>query len=251
MKNWKPWAFVVGLFGMWELLVWAFSIPPYILPAPSAIVARLVNGWDYYGSHIPITLLETWLGFGIAVILGVGLAIPVALTKFGEQAIMPVLVATQTIPKVALAPIFVIWFGFGIAPKVTIAALIAFFPIVVNMARGLRSVDPEIVQYMTTLGASRWTIFVKFRLPSSLPYLLSAMKMSIALAVIGAIVGEFVGADSGLGYAILRAINNFDTVSMFAGIFVVSFIGMLSYGVIALIERRTLAWEPDSLTSTT
>lgn len=243
--SWKPVTFVVVLLVLIEVTVKAFSIPEYEVPAPTAIFNELIAQRHYFADQVPITTLEIWLGFVIAVVAGVALAIPVALTKFGEQAIMPVLVATQTVPKTALAPIFVVWFGFGVMPKVAIAALIAFFPIVVNMARGLRSVDTEIVQYMTTLGATKWTIFLKFRLPSSLPYLLTAMKMAISLSTIGAIVGEFVGSDSGLGYAILTAINNYDTVSMFAGLVVVSLIGVLSYGVIALLEKKALSWEAD------
>ena len=245
---WKPAALVAGILVVWELVVRVFDVAEFLVPAPSAVAIELVTRWDYFAKQMPATITEIWVGFAIAVVLGIALAIPVALTDFGQQAIMPVLVATQTIPKAALAPLFVIWFGFDLTPKIAIAALIAFFPIVVNMALGLSSVDDELVQYMATLGASKMAIFRKLRLPASVPYLTSAMKMSISLATIGAIVGEFVGADQGLGYTILRAINNFDTAAMFAAIFLVSAIGMASYWVIVVLERSLLRWKPQKAT---
>ncbi|WP_420111818.1 ABC transporter permease [Pseudactinotalea sp.] len=249
--TWKPFALIAALLAVTEAAVRLFDVPTYLVPAPSAVFAELGMRWDYFVTHVPATTVEIWVGFAIALLAGILLSLPIALTKFGEQALMPVLVATQSIPKTALAPIFVIWFGFGLTPKITMAAVIAFFPIVVNMVLGLRSVDPEIVQYLRTVGASNWEIFRKLRLPSSLPYLLAGMKVSISLATVGAIVGEFVGADQGLGFVILRAINNFDTVTMFAALLVVSVLGVLSYGAVALLERRALSWAPDISTSQT
>lgn len=243
--SWKPFALIAAILSVTEVVVRVLNVPAYLVPAPTAVFVEMFTRWDYFVAHIPSTAFEIWAGFFIALVVGIGLAIPVALTRFGEQALMPVLVATQSIPKTALAPIFVIWFGFGLSPKVVMAAVIAFFPIVVNMVLGLRSVDTEIVQYLRTVGASSWDIFRKLRLPSALPYLLASMKVSISLATVGAIVGEFVGADEGLGYVILRAINNFDTVTMFVALVIVSVVGVLSYGLVALLERRVLAWSPD------
>ncbi len=245
--SYKPYALTLGLFILWEAVVRLFAVPAYLVPAPSAVAVELWTKRTYLLQNTPATLYEVWLGFVIALVVGMVLAVPVALTKFGDQAIMPVLVATQSVPKSALAPIFVIWFGFGLLPKVVVAALLAFFPIVVNMVRGLRSVEPEMVQYLSTLGARRWDVFLRLRLPSSVPYLFAAMKVSISLATVGAIVGEFIGSDRGLGFVILRAINNFDTVVMFAGLTVVSVIGVVSYAVIGIVEKRVLAWQPDTV----
>lgn len=242
--SWKPYALVAALLVIVEIAVRVFEVPAYLVPPPSAVFVELWERWDYFLPNIPSTVYEIWVGFLIALVAGVALAIPVALTRFGDQAIMPILVATQSVPKTALAPIFVIWFGFGFTPKIVVAALLAFFPIVVNTVRGLRSVDPELVQYLTTLGASRWEILRRLRFPSALPFLFAGMKVSISLAVVGAVVGEFIGADQGLGYVILRAINNFDTGTMFAGLLIVSVVGVVSYGVIALLEKRVLSWQP-------
>ncbi|HEY0185927.1 MAG TPA: ABC transporter permease [Cellulomonas sp.] len=246
----KPYALTLVLLALWEAAVRLLDVPAYLVPAPSAVAVELWTRRAYLLTNTPATVYEIWAGFAIALVVGIALAVPVALTRFGDQAIMPVLVATQSVPKSALAPIFVIWFGFGLLPKVIVAALLAFFPIVVNMVRGLRAVEPEMVQYLSTLGARRTDVFLRLRLPSSLPYLFAAMKVSISMATVGAIVGEFIGSDQGLGYVILRAISNFDTTVMFAGLTVVSLIGVLSYGVISLVERRVLAWQPDAVEAT-
>ncbi|GAA4536051.1 ABC transporter permease [Pseudonocardia xishanensis] len=242
----RPWLLAAGLIVVWEALVQLLDVPLYLIPAPSAIAGSLWSDRAYLLANTPTTLFETWAGFLLALAIGIGLAIPVALTRFGEEAVMPIIVATQSVPKTALAPVFVVWFGFGFAPKIVMAAALAFFPIVVNLARGLRAVEPEIVQYMTTLGATRRDVFLRLRLPAALPYLFSAMKVAISLSTVGAIVGEFIGASSGLGYVILRAINNYDTAVMFAALLLVSLLGVLSYGVITQLEKRALSWQPES-----
>jgi len=243
---WKPTALFLALVLLTELLVRWLEVPSYLIPAPSVVITELFTNWAYYWHAIPPTLIEILVGFLLAVVVGIVLAIPVALTKFGEQALMPLIVATQSIPKAALAPIFVIWFGFDLLPKIVVAMLLAFFPIVVNMARGLRAVEPEIVQYMSTLGASSWFVFARLRLPQSAPYLFAAMKVGVSLATVGAIVGEFLGADRGLGYLMTNAMNNFDTTRMFGALVLTSAIGVILYGIIALAERRLMSWQPDS-----
>jgi NitT/TauT family transport system permease protein len=242
----SPYLLTFALLILWEAAVLVFDIPPFLIPSPTAIAQSLWNDAPYLLANIPATLFEIWVGFALALAIGLALGIVVSLTRFGEQAVMPLVVATQSIPKTALAPIFVVWFGFGFTPKIMMAAALAFFPIVVNLARGLRAVEPEMVQYLTTLGASRRDIFLRLRLPSAMPYFFSGMKVAISLATVGAIVGEFIGASSGLGYVILRAINNYDTPIMFAALVLVSLIGVLSYGLIVLIEKRVLSWQPAS-----
>lgn len=241
-----PIALTIGILVAWEAIVLIFSVPKFLIPAPTAILESLWTNFGYIASNIPATLYEIWAGFALALAIGLTLGAIVALTRFGERALMPLIVATQSIPKTALAPIFVVWFGFGFLPKIMIAAALAFFPIVVNLARGLRAVEPELVQYLQTLGASRLDVLRRLRLPAALPYLFAAMKVAISLATVGAIVGEFIGASTGLGYVILRAINNYDTPIMFAALLVVSLIGMASYGVIAFAEKRALSWQPQA-----
>lgn len=241
-KIWQPVVLVVAVLLLWEATVRVFAIQSFLLPAPSAIIERVWTDRAYLLENTPVSLYEIVIGFAIGLLVGMALAIPVALTSFGQNAVMPLLVAIQTIPKVALAPLFVIWLGFGPAPKIAIAALLTFFPIVVNMSQGLRSVESELVQYLRTLGARPAMVFFRLRLPFSAPYLFAGMKSAIPLAVTGAIVGEFIQASEGLGYVILRSINNFDTALTFAGIVVVSLIGVVLYGVIAAIERILLGW---------
>lgn len=245
--NWKALLLALGLLGIWEACVHVFGIPDYMLPAPSTIALVLWQERERVLLNALPTAYEVWLGFGLAFVAGTTLAIPIALTKFGSQAMMPIVVASQSIPKTALAPLFLVWFGFGMLPKIVIAATIAFFPIVVNLVRGLQAVEPEMVQYMRTLGATPGDIFRRLRLPMSLPFLFAGLKVSISLATVGAVVGEFVGADEGLGYLILRSINNFDTPTMFAGLVAVSLLGVLSYGAILVVEKRFLDWEPEGI----
>ena len=237
---------VVAVLVVWEAAVRLLSVEAFILPAPTSVLADLWKERGYLLSNTPATVVETWAGFALALVAGVALAIPIALTSFGGKAIMPLLVAAQAVPKTALAPLFVVWFGFDLTPKVVIAALIAFFPIVVNLAKGLTAVEPELVQYFRTLGASGTKIFVRLRMPNSMPYFFASLKVAVSLATVGAIVGEFIGADSGLGFVILQAINNLDTTIMFAALFMVSLVGIISYGIVGLVERMLFGWQISS-----
>jgi NitT/TauT family transport system permease protein len=176
-------------------------------------------------------------------VLGFVIAIGIAYSRWVSEMTYPFLVAAQVLPKVALAPLFLIWFGFGLTPKVVIAALIAFFPIVINTARGLSSVEPELIQYMHSLGANWREIFFKISLPWALPYVFASFRISIGLAVVGAVVGEFISSDSGLGYVISYANTSLDTDVMFAGLLVLSALGVALFLVIVLIERVTLSWQ--------
>lgn len=241
-KIWQPLALLVAVLLVWEFGTIVFKVAPYILPAPTAVLEALWVDRDYFLENTPTTLIEITVGFAIGLLVGILLAIPVALTHFGRNAVMPLLVATQSIPKVALAPLFVIWFGFGLEPKILIVALLVFFPVVVNMAQGLQSVESELVQYMRTLGARPLKIFFLLRLQNSLPALFSGIKVAVPTGTIGAIVGEFINANAGIGYVILRSIGQFDTETTFAGILIVSAIGVMLYGLVAGIERRALAW---------
>lgn len=243
MKSLKPALVMIVVFTAWEGFVRVMGISDFILPPPSRI---LVEMWesrtDLLRQSVP-TIVEIWAGFFVACAVGFLLAIPIAYSRFIEETIFPILVSFQVIPKVALAPLFLIWLGFGIVPKITVAALISFFPIVVNTVRGLRSVEQEMVQWMRTLGATRREIFFKLSLPWALPYIMAALKVSIALAAVGAIVGEFIGTDRGIGYVLIRATSELKTDLVFAALITLSVIGIISYGIVSAVERWLVPWQ--------
>jgi NitT/TauT family transport system permease protein len=183
------------------------------------------------------------VGFGIAAVSGFVIAVGIAYSRWINELTYPFLVSAQVVPKIALAPLFLIWFGVGLLPKVIIAALIAFFPIVINTAKGLTSVEPELVQFMRSLGASWREIFFKISLPWALPYIFAAYKISITLAVVGAVVGEFIASDVGLGYVVNYANITLETDVMFAGLVLLSAVGIVLFLAIVLLERYFLSWQ--------
>jgi len=236
-------AVFVVFFAVWEIAVRALGVKPVILPPPSLIFLAIGKHWAYLLSNSVPTLIAVSAGFALAAALGFLIAVGIAYSRWVSELTYPFLVAAQVLPKVALAPLFLIWFGFGLTPKVVIAALIAFFPIVINTARGLSSVEPELVQYMNSLGASRWETFMKISLPWALPYIFASFRIAITLAVVGAVVGEFISSDTGLGYVISYANTSLDTDVMFAGIFVLSALGVVLFLLVVLVERLVLSWQ--------
>jgi NitT/TauT family transport system permease protein len=232
----------VAFFLLWEVLVDLFGIKPVILPAPSVIFATIAKHWRVLLENTWPTFLAIEGGFLLAAVSGFIIATGIAYSRWVSELSYPFLVAAQILPKVALAPLFLIWFGFGLTPKLVIAALIAFFPIVINTARGLSSVEPELLQYARSLGANTMEIFLKISLPSALPFIFAAFKISITLAVVGAVVGEFVASDNGLGYIINYANISLDTEMMFAGIFVLSLLGVILFLAVVAVESVFLAW---------
>jgi NitT/TauT family transport system permease protein len=231
-----------AFFLCWEALVDALHIKPVILPAPSLIFSTMAKNWSYLLDNTWPTLFAVTGGFVLAAGFGFVIAVGIAYSRWISEMTYPFLVAAQVLPKVALAPLFLIWFGFGLTPKVVIAALIAFFPIVINTARGLGSVEPELVQYMHSLGASWREVFFKISLPWALPYIFASFRISITLAVVGAVVGEFISSDNGLGYVINYANTSLDTDVMFGGIFALSALGVVLFLIVVLIERMALSW---------
>jgi NitT/TauT family transport system permease protein len=236
-------ATLVVLVIVWELACRALHVAPYLVPAPSAIVSRLVEKYQLFWNHTWVTLYETFAGFAVAVIVGVIAAAAIVVIPSVRDVLMPLLLIAQLIPKVAVAPILLVWFGYGFAPKVIIAFLVAFFPIVVNVASGLISVERELLDLGRSLEASRWQIFWKFRIPTALPDLFSGMKIAITLAVTGAIIGEFVGGDKGLGYLIIIANQELDTPLAFAALLIISIAGILLYAAIEVAERLLIPWD--------
>jgi NitT/TauT family transport system permease protein len=238
------WAFALFLLLLvaWQLTVRYFQIPDIILPSPSDIADYLIRRDTLFVSHLWPTLMQTVGGFALAVAGGVALAVIVALTEFGRRAVMPLLVVAQIIPKIAVAPVFMLWFGLGDLSRILIAFLIAFFPIVINTVSGLSSVEPNVVLLGRAFARSRWKFFVKIQLPHAMPYLFDGMKVSITLAVIGVIVAEFVSSQRGLGYLIMFGNGRLDTVMMMTAIVVLSAMGLALYGVIALLARMVVYW---------
>ncbi len=240
---------VVGLLAAWELaarwevLADLLSIEPFLVPAPTEVAEALWEDRSLLAEDAWVTLREVVLGFLLALVAGVALAILIHLSETSRRALYPLLVASQTIPIVVLAPVLVVWFGFGIVPKLLIIALICFFPITVNAYDGLRSVDPELLKMMRTLGADRLQTLRRAELPWALPFIFSGAKIAVAVAVIGAVFGEWAGSDSGLGHLILVSSGELSTSLTFAAIAVLSAIAICLFALLALLERRVVTWK--------
>ena len=238
-------ALIVTVLGVWETAVRVFEIPSYILPAPTHVFAALWRGIQsgIYVTHIGVTLTETFLGFilgtALAFILGTG----VALSRRVEYFLYPFIVMFQAMPKVALAPLIVVWFGLGLTSKVINAALVAFFPLMVNTIVGLRSADEDRVNLLRSLAASRFQIFWMLQLPNALPYIFAGLEIAMIFALIGAIVAEFVGSEKGLGMLIQSMNFNMDVAGQFSVLFILSLIGLFLNGMITGLRRRVLFWD--------
>jgi NitT/TauT family transport system permease protein len=236
------WTLIVLLI-LWELSVHITQVPIYILPPPSAIVEEMIAYWPRLMYNGGITLSEVLIGFIFSILVGVPLAILITYSRVAERAIYPIIVASQTIPKVAIAPLLMAWFGYGLTPKVVIVVLLSFFPIVINSVVGLKASSAEMLYLAQSMGASGWQTFWKFRLPQALPYIFAGLKLATVLSVIGAVVAEFIGADQGLGYVITVAGSTFNITRQFAAIIVISAIGMLFFAAIETIERFVVPWK--------
>ena len=231
------------LAARWDVLADLLSIEPFLVPAPTDVAESLWEDRSLLADDAWVTLLEVVLAFLLALVAGVGLAILIHLSETSRRALYPLMVASQTIPIVVLAPVLVVWFGFGIVPKLLIIALICFFPITVNAYDGLRSVDPELLKMMRTLGANRLQSLRRAELPWALPFIFSGAKIAVAVAVIGAVFGEWAGSDSGLGHLILVSSGELSTSLTFAAIAVLSAIAICLFGLLALLERRIVTWK--------
>lgn len=226
----------------WEAYVRLADVPLFIIPPASDVLREMVTDFGGLWPSMWATLHETLLGFGASIAVGVPLAIVLVSFRPLEEAIYPLLVASQVVPKIAIAPVFVVWWGFGIFPKIMVVFLIAFFPIVISTAVGLRETEVEKIYLAQTMGAGRIQTLTRFRLPGALPSMFGGIKVAATLAVIGAVVAEFVAADVGLGHAIVRANARIDTVAAFAAIGWLTIIGVVLYGSIDVLERVLLPW---------
>jgi NitT/TauT family transport system permease protein len=240
-----PLGVVAGLIVIWQLVCTVFRIPTYIIPSPIEVWESLRANWAMLMQNTWPTLIESVLGFLLGNLVAILLAVLFVHWKLAERALMPVAVFVRTIPIVAVAPVLVIMFGQGYAPKILIAALISFFPTLVNMVKGLESVDKQSLELLRVLSASRNEVFWKVRVFASLPYLFASLKIAAGNSVIGAIVAEWIGSQEGLGYLIIQATYNFNTPLLYATMTVASIMAVLFFGLIGLIERLTVTWEAD------
>lgn len=235
-----PTGMMVAVLVVWEAAARLLSIPPYLLPAPSAIVASMDSNSAVLIKESIGTTFEILLGFALSVVVGVPLALAIYLWRPFARAVYPVLVSSQAVPKVAVAPLFLVWFGFGLMPKVLIAFLIAFFPVVINTAMGLAALEREKIYLARSMGLGPFATFFKIQLPNAMPSIFAGLKISITFAVVGAVVGEFVGGQGGLGYLLLIANGNMDTALLFAGIVALTVLGVVLFLLIGLVERLVL-----------
>ncbi|MEV0687340.1 ABC transporter permease [Nocardia sp. NPDC050378] len=239
---WRPLALVAVLVVAWWAVTRFELVEPYILPSPADTWRTTVDNSAYLLENTWVTTYETVVGFIIAALIGEAVALVMIYSRGVERTMYPLILFAQVIPKIAIAPLFIVWLGFGTSPKILVAVLMAFFPIVISGMAGLRSVDPEILELTSTMGASNWKTFVKVRFPASLPQLMSGLKIAATLAVTGAVVGEFVGANEGLGYVILQANGNIDTAMLFAALIIMSLLGIILFAIIEIAEQFLIPW---------
>lgn len=237
-----PYIGILALLGVWEIAVRILELPSYLLPAPTEIVREIIDHFQNIFDHSLVTAYEMLMGYFLAIAVAVPMAIAITASPSFDRFITPILLFFQTVPKISLAPLFLVWFGVGILPKILVAFLISFFPIIIDTAVGLRSISPDMIDLARSMGASRLQIFTRFRLPTSLPYLFSGLKVASTLAVVGAVVGEFVGADKGLGYLLLVANSNLLTALMFGTIFALTAQGLILFYAIQVLENWLIPW---------
>ena len=233
---------LAGALALWEAVIRVFKVPSFIMPAPSAILAE---GWDWryrFISHTWVTLYETLGGFALSIVIGVPLAVLIVYSPRLRNALYPLIVLTQSVPKIAIAPVLLLVLGAGEIPKVVVAFLVAFFPVVVDTATGLAATPSELLDLSRSYRASAFKTFLKVRLPMALPFVFAGAKVAITLSVIGAVVGEFVGSDKGLGYVILSATSYWKTELAFSSMILLSLMAILLFAAVELVERLTCPW---------
>lgn len=240
--RYAPWIYTVGLFALWEAGVRLADMPVYVLPAPSVIAGAIVEYWSPIAKNSLVTLWTTLAGFALAVVGGLALGLLVGWSRSIYAGLYPLMVGFNSIPKVAVVPILVIWFGIGVVPAILTAFLIAFFPVVVNVATGLATIEPETEDVLRALGASKWDVMTKIGIPRALPYFFGSLKVAITLAFVGSVVSETIAANAGLGHMMLAAQSQFNVPLVFAGLVMLAVEGIAMYALMAAIEKRTTGW---------
>jgi NitT/TauT family transport system permease protein len=238
LRRWWPAVVAhVAVVALWQVAVIWGDVPAFVMPTPLATLQALFQPHYNWLQHTLVTAAEVFGGYALAVVIGVGMAILFSWFSVLDRFLMPLIVTLNMIPKIAMAPLFIVWLSFGVVPNMVIAFTICFFPILLTTARGLAEVEPELLDLVRALRATRWQIFTKIQLPNALPYVFSGMKIAVVLAVAGAIVGEFIGSARGLGYLMLSVQGVLDTAGMFMAVILVSLIGVALYGLVILLER--------------
>ena len=243
VARWLPSLLIAAaLIGLWQGLVVLYDIPRWKLIAPSAIAEELWRAKAMLLDHTWVTAQEVFIGFAIALVAGILLAVVMNMSRTLERVIYPSVIASQTIPIIVIAPLLLIWVGYGMQHKVIVVALIAFFPLVVNTVDGLRSADPDLISLLRVMGASRWQVFTKAQAPSSLPFMFSGIKVAITVSVIGAVIGEWVGSNEGLGYLIILSKAQFLWERAYAATVLLGVMGISLFLVVGVLERALLPW---------
>jgi NitT/TauT family transport system permease protein len=237
-----PTIVILAVFVIWEGAVRLFGIPKFVLPAPTDVWASLMQWHSAIWFHATQTLYTTLVGFALAVVFGLLLGWLVGYSALIYSALYPLLIGFNSIPKVAIVPVLVIWFGIGTVPAVLTAFLIAFFPIVVNTATGLATLEPEMQDVLRSLGGNKWQIFTKVGLPRSLPYFFGSLKIAVTLAFVGSVIAETVASNRGVGYLMIAASSRFDVALVFAGLMVIAAMGVALFAIFAMLERRFTSW---------
>lgn len=243
-------AVFVAVLLLWEFGVKILDVKEYMLPAPTVIWEALLEQFksDNFWQNMWVTLKEAGVGFAVGIVSAIILGGLISQFRLLEKTLFPYIVAFQTIPKVALAPLFVVWFGFGQMPKIVMAAIICFFPMLVNTIEGLKSADPDQMQMLRVFGASRMQIFTKVQVKSALPFIFAGLDLGIVFAILGAVVGEFLGAKEGLGYQLLQANYDFRTDTMFAVLIVLSVLGLIGHAIVKFFQKKFCFWAADHTT---
>ena len=242
VERWSPWILLVATILLWQIICSAFSIPEYLFPSPWAIGVQLVEFSGVIAGHAWRTFWVTMAGFGIAIVVGVLLGFVIGSSRIAYAAVYPLMTAFNALPKAAFVPILVVWFGIGVGPAILTAFLISFFPIMVNIATGLATLEPELEDVLRVLGARRWDVLIKVGMPRSLPYFFASLKVAITLAFVGTTVSEMMAANEGIGYMLVSAGASMQMALAFAGLLVVGVMAMLMYELFSFIEKHTTAW---------
>ncbi|MCH2526890.1 MAG: ABC transporter permease [Dehalococcoidia bacterium] len=237
-----PGLIILGLVVLWEVCVRTMSIPVWQLLPTSSFMVELVASIDLLWQHTVVTVLEIVIGFAISLVVGLVLSAGIAYSSLLQRSIYPIVISSQTVPIIAIAPLLLIWVGYGLAPKVIIVAIICFYPIVVNTVDGLKAIDPDMVNMMRALGATKFEVFRKLQIPTALPFIFSGIKISISVSVIAAVIGEWVGASEGLGYLIIYSQPLFLTSRVFAAILILAVLGVSLFVIAVLLERLSMPW---------
>jgi NitT/TauT family transport system permease protein len=243
-ENLPAFVFFVIILAIWEALAIAGALPAYLLPAPSAIFMQMISSGDQLLKHTLVTVTEIVLGYMAGIAAGFLGALAIFYSRTLQRIVYPIVLLSQFVPKLAIAPLLIIWFGFTITPKIVVTALICLFPILINTVAGLNASDPQLLDLMHTLDAKRWQVFVKIRLPAAMPHIFAGLKVGITLATIGAIVAEWISAEAGLGYLIVFALGFFKIEQMFSALVMITLVGLVLFLLIALLERIVTPHQP-------